>query len=92
MFSAIRWGAAALMLATFFAGPAQADNIVINPGFETGNFNGWSPSGDISFTGVDNFSPHSGRFGAFLSTSVRQVFSPRHSRRLWEFHMTLSFG
>ena len=68
MFSAIRWGAAALVLATVFAGAAQA-NIITNPGFETGNFTGWARSGDTSFTAVDDFSPHSGRFSAFLSTS-----------------------
>ena len=69
MFSAIRWGAAALVLATFFAGAAQADTIT-NPGFETGDFTGWALSGDTSFTLVDNFSPHSGSFGAFLGTSA----------------------
>jgi hypothetical protein len=69
MFSAIRWAAAALVLATFFAGAAQA-NIVTNPGFEIGNFTGWALSGDTSFTFVDGFSPHSGSFGAFLGTSV----------------------
>ena len=68
MFSAIRWGAAALVLATFFAGAAQASTIT-NPGFETGDFTGWALSGDTSFTSVDNFSPHSGSFGAFLGTS-----------------------
>jgi len=67
MFSATRRGAAALVLATFFAGAAQA-NLVTNPGFETGNFTGWALSGDTSDTGVDNFSPHSGRFGALLGT------------------------
>ena len=69
MFSPIRWGAAALVLATFFAGAAQA-NLVTNPGFETGNFTGWALSGDTTFTGVDRFSPHSGSFGAFLGTSI----------------------
>src|SRR5262245_44794219 len=69
MFSAIRWGAAALVLATFHAGAAQA-NLVTNPGFESGTFTGWALSGDTSFTFVDNFSPHSGRFGAFLGTSA----------------------
>jgi hypothetical protein len=68
MLSAIRCGAAALVLATFFAGAAQA-NIVTNSGFETGNFTGWTLSGDTSFTFVDDFSPHSGTFGAFLGTS-----------------------
>jgi len=68
MFSPIRWGAAALVLATFFAGAAQA-NLVTNPGFETGNFTGWTLSGDTTFTFVDGFSPHSGSFGAGLGTS-----------------------
>jgi hypothetical protein len=68
MFSAIRCGAAALVLTTFFAGAAQA-NMITNPGFETGDFTGWVLSGDTSFVLVDDFSPHSGSFGAFLGTS-----------------------
>ena len=68
MFSAIRWGAAALVLATCFAGAAQA-SIITNPGFETGDFTGWALSGDTSFTAVDDFSPHSGSFSAWLGTS-----------------------
>ena len=67
MFSAIRSGAAALVLGTLFAGAAQA-SIITNPGFETGSFTGWALSGDTSFTAVDNFSPHSGRFSAGLGT------------------------
>jgi len=70
MFPAIRWGATALVLATLFAGAAQA-SIITNPGFETGDFTGWALSGDLSFTAVDDFSPHSGRFSAGLATSVR---------------------
>jgi hypothetical protein len=68
VFSAIRWGAAALVLGTFSAGAAQA-SIITNPGFETGDFTGWALSGDLSFTAVDDFSPHSGRFSAGLGTS-----------------------
>ena len=67
MVSAIRSGAAALVLATFSAGAAQA-NIVTNPGFETGDFTGWTLSGDTSFTFPDTFFPHSGAFSAFLGT------------------------
>lgn len=63
----IRLGAVAFVLATFSAGAAQA-NIVTNPGFETGDFTGWTLSGDTSFTLVDDFFPHSGSFGAFLGT------------------------
>ena len=35
----------------FFAGAAQA-NIVTNPGFETGDFTGWTLSGDTTFTSL----------------------------------------
>ncbi len=41
-------------------------NIVTNGGFETGDFTGWTQGGNTSFTGVDNFSAHSGNFGAFM--------------------------
>lgn len=41
-------------------------NIVTNGGFETGDFTGWTQSGNTGFTGVDNDSAHSGNFGAFF--------------------------
>ena len=41
-------------------------NLVVNPGFETGNFTGWTQSGNTSFTGVSATSAHSGSFGAFF--------------------------
>jgi hypothetical protein len=40
-------------------------NIITNPGFETGDFTGWTQFGNVGFTGVDG-SPHSGSFAAFL--------------------------
>lgn len=70
MVSAIRLSAGASVLAILFAGALQGNNIVTNPGFETGNFTGWALSGDTTFTSVDSFSPHSGRFGAGLGTSA----------------------
>jgi hypothetical protein len=40
-------------------------NLVTNPGFETGNFSGWTQFGNVGFTGVDGL-PHTGSFSAFL--------------------------
>ena len=45
---------------------AVPGNLVTNCGFETGDFSGWDLSGDLSYTGVDDASSHSGNFGAFL--------------------------
>jgi len=47
--------------------------LVVNGGFETGDFTGWVLSGDTSYTIVDNGSnsgipPHSGNYEAALST------------------------
>ena len=58
------------MLATFFAGAAQA-NIVTNPGFETlsgPDLDGWTESGDTSETELYPLFSHSGRRSAFLGT------------------------
>jgi hypothetical protein len=48
-----------------FAAVANA-NLVTNPGFETGDFTGWTQGGDTSFVGVNNAVAHSGTFGAFM--------------------------
>ena len=40
-------------------------NIVNNGGFETGDFTGWTQSGNTGFTFVDTFEPHSGNYSAF---------------------------
>lgn len=38
-------------------------NLVMNCGFERGDFTNWTRSGDPSFTSIDNASAHSGNFG-----------------------------
>jgi PEP-CTERM motif-containing protein len=43
---------------------ARAQNLVTNPGFETGDFSGWTQFGDTSFTDVQSFNVHSGSFAA----------------------------
>jgi hypothetical protein len=46
-------------------------NLISNPGFETGDFTGWTQSGDTGFTFVNAARPvvHSGRYGALLGPS-----------------------
>jgi hypothetical protein len=44
---------------------ARAD-LVVNGGFETGDFSGWTAAVDPTFSGVDGNAPHSGSFGAFF--------------------------
>ncbi len=53
--------------------PSQCDNpidfpgnLVMNCGFETGNFNNWTVTGPTDFVGVDADHAQSGNFGAFF--------------------------
>lgn len=50
--------------------PAQAQNLVTNGSFETGDFTGWTQVDDTSFTGVDGVvegvGPPEGEFQAFF--------------------------
>lgn len=43
-------------------------NLIISPGFEIGDFTGWTQSGDTGFTFVNAAKPvvHSGGYGALL--------------------------
>jgi PEP-CTERM motif len=60
---------AAVGLAVGVSVPAQAANIVVNGGFETGDFTGWTLSGNTDFSGVQcpgaGFVPE-GNCGAFF--------------------------
>jgi hypothetical protein len=47
--------------------PTRAANLIVNPGFETGNFSGWIfTPGPSSGSGVDNSNPHTGTDAAVL--------------------------
>jgi len=41
-------------------------NEVGNCGFETGDFTGWTQSGNLGFTSVQSFSPYSGNYFAYM--------------------------
>jgi hypothetical protein len=58
------------------AHPAIA-NLITNPGFETGNFTGWTVSGAASVVGTaSGISPHSGSFQAAGSVAtISQTFA-----------------
>jgi PEP-CTERM motif len=43
-----------------------AGNLIVNCGFETGNFSGWTLSANTGFTGVSSAYAFSGSYGAFL--------------------------
>jgi hypothetical protein len=65
--------------------------LVVNPGFETGNFSGWTQSGDTSFTTVSNIMNHSGSFAAqlgplteaFLSQTITTVVGQTYNVTFW---------
>ena len=63
--SASTWTARFGLAILAFATPLGAQNLVTNPGFETGDFTGWLISGNTSFTNVAAC-PHSGNYGACL--------------------------
>jgi hypothetical protein len=49
---------------------AQSGNLIVNGGFETGDFTGWTTVAalDTSFFGVSGDNPHSGTFAAFFGS------------------------
>ena len=57
----------ALALALAAIGSAQAQNLVVNGGFETGDFTGWSTEAFYGSVGVSSGSAHSGTFSAGMS-------------------------
>lgn len=76
----------------FSAQPASAVNLVINPGFETGDFSDWTLGGSAIFTGVNTGSAHSGAYGAFsgavgsddtLSQNITMIIGETYELSFW---------
>jgi hypothetical protein len=59
-----------------FAAPSNAQNLLTNPGFETGDLTGWTDGGNTGWNSVSSSVPHSGQFhisnGAVGSFSLLQ--------------------
>ena len=51
--------------ALLYVANSASGNLITNGGFETGDFTGWTLSGQQSNVGVASFAAHSGNFGAF---------------------------
>jgi len=56
------------------AASARAE-LVVNGGFENGDFSGWNTSGTTLFDGVDLQSPHDGSYAAFFGSSTVATIS-----------------
>jgi len=54
-----------LISVLLFAGVGSA-NLIVNGGFETGDFTGWDLTGNTGYTGVTTVNPHSGSYSASL--------------------------
>jgi hypothetical protein len=63
----MKYVARGLLALTLLCGAARARaDFLVNGGFETGNFSGWSPSGNPAFTFVSSSNPYSGTYAAWL--------------------------
>jgi hypothetical protein len=74
-------GSVTFVVCLVLSGPASAaGNLVTNPGFETGDFTGWTLAGNIDGNTVvesvafDSWLPHSGTFLAALGSSASDNF------------------
>jgi methionine-rich copper-binding protein CopC len=62
------------MSAAYSGGFTLSSERIVNGGFETGDFTGWTQSGDLSFTGVGTGTVHSGTYSAFLGPTGSDGF------------------
>jgi methionine-rich copper-binding protein CopC len=86
-------------LAAFSATLSTSSNLVVNGGFETGNFNSWTQSGDTGSTAVagtfDGTAPHSGSFHAhfgptgglgFIAQTLSTIAGASYTLTFWLAH------
>ena len=80
----------AILLAAVFGGSAQA-GLIVNGGFETGDFSGWTLSGNMSFSGVECGSPHSGACDAYFGPIGSDAFLSQTLATTpgWSYDITL---
>jgi len=85
-----------------------AGNLVLNCGFETGDFTSWTRSGDLGFTSIDAGSAHSGNFGldtgpvgglGFIAQNLPTTPGATYNLRFWlrnlggtPNHVTVDWG
>ncbi len=65
-----------------------AGNLVANCGFETGDFTGWTQSGNLGFTGVASGVAFSGTYGAYLGPVGSDGYL---TQNLWGNTFTFAF-
>lgn len=84
--------AVVLSWTVFNTDPAQAYQLVDNGGFETGDFTGWSLSGDISYSGIGESVMHTGDYGfysgslegnTYLEQVVQTAPGQEHTLSFW---------
>ena len=85
------WLATVSVVATLAAGSAKAD-LIVNGGFETRDFTGWTLSGETGFTLITNIVVHSGSFSAesgptqslgFLSQTLATTPGANYTITFW---------
>lgn len=83
---------AVLGLLAVVAAPAANAQLVVNGGFETGTFSGWTQSGNTGFTAVVNSPVHSGTYAAsfgpvgslgYISQNVATIAGNLYAITFW---------